>query len=173
MAAAAPITLMSRWPCGFYGNAIVLVCTIVRGWKCFSQANIFSFAIEPMAADLQLSRATFSSLYGAATFGGALLQPLMGKLTDRHGSRSVMPLALLGLAVALAGQAGCAVLPVDWVPPVVMLSWLGVRWFGFALDNITATNINQWFSRNRGMAMSVHNSKYTIPPQLEFVFQEH
>ena len=93
----------------------------------------------------------------------------------------MMPLALLGLAAALAGQAGticndflrffghfsahsrsnlalgCALLPVGWVPPVVLLSWLGVRWFGFALDNITATNINQWFSKHRGMAMSCHN----------------
>ena len=149
--------LIREWPCGFYGLVIVLVNTVIMAVKSPSQANIFSFAIEPMAADLQLSRASFSTLYGAATFTAALLQPLMGRLVDRHGARHVMPLTLLGLAAALAAQALCATLPPRWVGPAIFLAWLGVRGCGFAINNIAATNINQWYSRYRGTAMSCSN----------------
>jgi MFS family permease len=150
-------TLISRWPCGFYGVVIVCINTVITAVKSPSQANIFSFAIEPMAADLELSRASFSTLYGVATFTAALLQPFMGRMVDRHGARCVMPLTLAGLAVALAVQAGCAELPPVLVRPVIFVAWLGVRGCGFAINNIAATNINQWYSRYRGTAMSCSN----------------
>lgn len=145
------------WPCGFYGLVIVLVNTVILAVKSPSQANIFSFAIEPMAVELRLSRASFSSLYGVATFTAALLQPLMGRLVDRHGARHVMPLTLLGLTAALAAQVLCAALPPVLVGPGIFLAWLGVRGCGFAINNIAATNINQWYSRYRGTAMSCSN----------------
>lgn len=146
-----------EWPCGFYGVVIILINTVIMAVKSPSQANIFSFAIEPMAKDLKLSRASFSTLYGVATFLAALPQPLMGRLVDRYGARPVMPLTLLGLAVALATQTLCASLPRVLVGPVIFLAWLGVRACGFAINNIAATNINQWYSRYRGTAMSCSN----------------
>ena len=130
---------------------------MIMAVKSPSQANIFSFAIEPMASDLQLSRAAFSTLYGVATFLAALLQPLMGRLVDRHGARHVMPLTLLGLAAALATQTLCTTLPSVSVGPVIFCAWLGVRGCGFAINNIAATNINQWYSQYRGTAMSCSN----------------
>ena len=155
-AGSAASSRIARLPF-FYGVVIVGVNTAVRTHKCFAQANLFTFAVPPMLDDTGLSRATFSSVYGAATFGASFLQPLMGRQVDKYGNRRVMPLALLALGASLAAMTAGSVAPAPAVPGLLLGSWLVMRTTGFAIDNYAAANINQWYADRRGQVMAISN----------------
>ena len=75
----------------------------VKIFKGCGQNNILGYATPDILndSDAGLSRTGYSSVSSAATLLGALIQPVLGILTDRLGGRWVIPVFLLLLALGL------------------------------------------------------------------------
>lgn len=115
-----------------------------------SQTFTVGVFIDSFIADLGISRANISLIYGVATLGGSLLLPLMGRLVDRYGaSRMILVVAVgLGLSVASVSLAHGVM--------ALLLAMLAIRFFGFGSTQLVINNaIAHWFIRQRGKVMGI------------------
>ena len=142
-------SLVHRFP--FYYGWIVLGVGL-GGMIMTSPGQTYSVSIflEPIIAELGISRSLVSSLYTGATLLGSLALPLVGRLIDRRGPRFVMTgVALLfGLACVFMG----------FVENVVMLAigFLAIRMFGQGSLMLASQNlINRWWIARRGLVMGI------------------
>lgn len=111
----------------------------------------FSFFIQPLKDEFGWSRSTISLGYSAGTLIAALSVPLMGRLCDRHGVRSVMlwVITLYALAVALL-----AVTPANPLVFIGLYALVGV--FGGGHGPVPyAKVVSTWFDHGRGLALGV------------------
>ena len=125
--------------------------------------------IDPIAADLGLTRDTVLVLYSVGTFLGILTAPTVGKLVDRFGPRRL----IVPVVLALAGACG-------------VMSFAGSAWslaLGFVLLRATAIAglslvssqmVNLWFDRFRGRVtalamMGLAMGGLVVPPLAELV----
>jgi MFS family permease len=120
-----------------------------------AQGPINGFAsavfLKPVTEGLGISRGTFSAGLLLSTVLSAIGAPIVGRLTDRWGIRSVLLCGIVLFAVATAGMA--------------MLQSSPVMFYGlFGLSGLTAAAqlptgyakaIAQWFDRERGLALGV------------------
>ncbi len=154
----------SSCPC-FYGYTVLAVAITVKILKACGQNNILGYATPDILedSDAGLSRTGYSSVSSAATLLGALVQPWLGILTDRHGGRRVIPafLLLLALGILLLTSTTVALGPLRYV-----LAGVGMTLTrGFAiggLEQATNTVVAQWFVLRRGRAMAFGNFINTI-----------
>lgn len=134
----------------YYGWIIVAVAGIAMFSSGPGQSYTFSVFLDPIGADLGISKTTIASAYAIATLLAAFLLPRTGKLLDKYGPRKMLIVTglLLGLACLFFGAAA-------------NFLWLAV---GFALLRFmgqgatmmcTANLVSQWFSKKRGFAMSL------------------
>ena len=134
----------------FYGWTILAVAGLGIFASGPGQSHTFSVFVEPIGADLGLSKAAIAGAYGLATLGAAFLLPQMGKLVDRHGPRRmtlVVALAL-GFACMAFGAAGGIV--------TLALGFGALRFLGQGSLMMNCANlVAQWFSRKRGFAMGL------------------
>lgn len=141
----------------FYGWVIVIVGGIASLMMGPSQTFTLSLFIDHFVADLGISRATISLLYGMATLGAAFLLPTTGRLVDRHGPRAMLFLVSLGL--------GVATMAMSLVGGMISL-WVGLfllRFFGFGSTQLVGNNaIAQWFVRRRGFVMGLYNQSLSV-----------
>ncbi|MEO1693783.1 MAG: MFS transporter [Pseudomonadota bacterium] len=134
----------------FYGWVIVGVAAFGVFSSGPGQSHTFSAFIEPISAELQISSATIATAYGLATLAAAFMLPYMGRLIDRYGPRTMM--------FAIVGAVGAACLFFAASPNFI---WLAIgfgllRFFGQgSLMLVCANLVSQWFSRTRGVAMSL------------------
>ena len=134
----------------FYGWVIVAVASFGVFSSGPGQSHTFSAFLEPISRDLGISSTTISIAYGLATLAAAFALPFMGRLVDRHGPRSMLLVitAALGVACLFFGAAA-------------NFLWLAVgfgllRFFGQGSLMLACANlVSQWFSRSRGLAMSL------------------
>ena len=134
----------------FYGWVIVGVASLGIFSSGPGQSHTFSVFVDPISRDLGISSATIATAYGLATFAAAFLLPQMGKLIDRFGPRAMLTVIvfLLGLACLFFGAAA----NVLWLS----LGFAFLRFFGQGSVMLGCANlVSQWFSRNRGFAMSL------------------
>ncbi|HMQ54692.1 MAG TPA: MFS transporter [Anaerolineae bacterium] len=134
----------------FYGWVIVAAGTLDVILMGPSQTFTVGVFIDSFIADLGISRANISLIYGVATLGGSLLLPLMGRLVDRYGaSRMILVVALgLGLSVASVSLAHGVL--------TLLLAMLAIRFFGFGSTQLVINNaIAHWFIRQRGKVMGI------------------
>ncbi len=134
----------------FYGWAIVAAAGLGIFASGPGQSHTFSVFVEPVSRDLGISSATIATAYGLATLAAAFLLPQMGKLIDRHGPRRMLlvVVVLLGLACLLFGAAA----NILWLT----LAFGTLRFFGQGALMLGCANVvSQWFSRGRGLAMSL------------------
>jgi MFS family permease len=114
-----------------------------------SQTFTVSIFIDYLISDLEISRSAISLTYGLATLGASLLLPVTGRLVDRHGTRSMVLLVVLGLACFWMG----------WLVHGIIAAFVGMlalRFFGFGSLQLVANNlIAQWFIRRRGFVMGI------------------
>jgi MFS family permease len=106
--------------------------------------------ITPIGQDLDLSRTSISSAYAIATLIAALGLPGMGRRIDRFGVRRVVLVValLFGLAAMAFGTVGGMA--------SLALGFAALRFLGQGSLMLGSANlVAQWFSRKRGLAMSL------------------
>jgi MFS family permease len=106
--------------------------------------------VDPMLADLGLSRSLFSTLYAAGTLSSAGVLLLVGRQIDRFGSRLVLLASGAGFVAALAllGSVGQAA--------AMLAGFALLRTFGSGVLTLAArTLVAHWFERGRGRAFSL------------------
>ncbi|MDJ0981762.1 MAG: MFS transporter [Kiloniellales bacterium] len=134
----------------FYGWVIVGAASLGILASGPGQSHTFSVFVGPIGEDLGISSASIASAYGLATLAAAFLLPQMGRFIDRFGPRRMLGVVviLLGLACAFFGAAA-------------NFLWLAVgfgllRFLGQGSLMLGCANlVSQWFSRSRGLAMSL------------------
>ncbi|MGY1750178.1 MFS transporter [Modestobacter sp. SYSU DS0511] len=114
------------------------------------QTAAISAFIDPMTADLGISRSAISTAYLIGTLVGAAAMPLVGRALDRLGTRRTMALVgavFGGVLVALSLVSGLVGLTAGFV---------GVRMAGQGALGLTATTaVAVWFTRRRGTAVGL------------------
>ncbi len=121
---------------------------------CSSFGQTFYVALfnGVLADDLGLSSSELGSIYGAATFLGAIILMWAGKLID------VIDLRLFTAGVFVILAAACVVFAIADAPLMLMLAVLGLRLGGQGLMSHTAlTSMARYFESERGYAVSISN----------------
>lgn len=125
--------------------------------------------VDPIAADLGLSRDTVLVLYSAGTFLGILTAPTTGRLVDRFGPRRLVVPAVVALGIA------CAWMSVTWNPWSLGLGFVLLRAAAIAgLSLVTSQMVNLWFDRFRGRItalamMGLALGGLVVPPLAEAI----
>lgn len=120
--------------------------------------------VDPMLADLGLSRSLFSTLYAIGTLAGAGTLLVVGREIDRAGNRLVLAVAAAGFGLALV------ILSVVTGPLSLLIGFALLRSLGSGILTLGArTLIPHWFVQRRGRAFSLIGlagtlSLATIPP---------
>ncbi|UZJ26450.1 MFS transporter [Rhodococcus antarcticus] len=114
------------------------------------QTAAVSAFLDPMIAELGLSRSTVSTAYLVGTLAGAAAMPFVGRTLDRVGPRRTM--AVVGLLF------GLVLLAMSAVSGVVGLTagFVGIRLAGQGALGLVATTVTAlWFTRRRGLAIGI------------------
>lgn len=155
----------------FYGWMIVGTAGLGIFASGPGQSHTFSVFVEPISRDLEISSATLATAYGLATLAAALLLPQMGRLVDRFGPRRLLFVVaiMLGLACLLFGAAANFL----WL----VVGFGTLRFFGQGSMLLGCANlVSQWFSRSRGLAMSLMALGFGVsmaihPPLSQFLVE--
>lgn len=114
---AIPAAAGTRTP--FRGWRIVAYASIVVAMTAPGQTAGVSPFIDPVMAELRLSRSAVSTAYLIGTLAGAAALPLVGRLVDRCGSRAAMVVIGAIFGAVLSGLSATAGVPCG--------SWKGWR----------------------------------------------
>ena len=156
----------------FYGWTMVGVASLGIFVSGPGQSHTFSVFVEPISRDLGITSTAMATAYGLATLAAAFLLPRMGRLVDRFGPRRMLAaiVSLLGFACLFFGAAA-------------NFLWLAVgfaflRFFGQGSLMLGSANlVSHWFSRNRGLAMSLMALGFGVsmavhPPLSQYLIEE-
>lgn len=140
----------SRAPDGFYGWHVVACSAVALALTAPGQTAAVSAFVDPMIAELGISRSALSTAYLAGTLTGAAALPRVGRALDRYGVRRTMAVVgavfgavLLGLS-AVTSLAG------------LTAGFVGIRLAGQgSLSLVATTAAALWFTRRRGLAVGV------------------
>ncbi|MEZ4503490.1 MAG: MFS transporter [Dehalococcoidia bacterium] len=153
----------------FYGWWIVLVGALVAFSSGPGQSFTFSVFIDSIIEDTSLNRTVISALYAVGTGLSALMVFTVSRLADRHGARSTLIAAAIGLGVA------CFAMSWAHGALLVFLAFSALRALGQGSLTINSTLLTaQWFVRRRGRAMALMGlgfpvSVAVIPPVARFL----
>jgi MFS family permease len=156
----------------FYGWTMVGVAGLGIFASGPGQSHTFSVFVAPIGRDLGVSSAEIATAYGLATLAAAFLLPRMGRLVDRFGPRRMLGaiVLLLGFACLLFG----AVANLLWLA----LGFAALRFLGQGSLMLGCANlVSHWFSRNRGLAMSLMALGFGVsmavhPPLAQFLVEQ-
>lgn len=134
----------------YYGWVMLGVAALSVFASGPAQSHIFSVYITPISNDLGISHTSISSAYAAATLLAAFGLPYVGRLIDRMGVRRVV----LGVAI-LFGFANLAFGHVAGLLSLA-LAFGALRFLGQGSLMLSSNYlVSQWFSRRRGIALSL------------------
>jgi len=106
--------------------------------------------IDPIAADVGVSRDNVLVLYSIGTFLGILTAPAFGRLVDRVGPRALIAPVVVGLGCA------CGFASVVWNAWSLGLEFVLLRATAIAgLSLISTQMVNLWFDRLRGRILAL------------------
>lgn len=134
----------------YYGWVVLAAGTFGMMMTLPGQTFAISVFLDPIMAELGLGRSLVSTLYMAATLGGAFLLPSFGRWLDAVGPRRgvTVVVALFGLACLGMGQVQGAI--------SLLVGFFAVRFLGQgSLSLVSQHVINQWFVRRRGFALGL------------------
>ncbi|MBO0609134.1 MFS transporter [Myceligenerans salitolerans] len=134
-------------PDGFYGWHIVVFAAITLTMSAPGQTVGISLFIDPLIADLGISRSMISTSYLIGTVTGAFALPWVGRAIDRYGTRRV--LLVIGFVF------GAILMAMSLVSSIVGLTagFVGVRMAGQGALALTSTTVvAHWFEKRRGLA---------------------
>ena len=144
-------------PC-FYGWVVIFpILTFGQMSTFFGTSSATTFVLDPMMADLDLSRSMASFSYAAGTFAGAALQIPIGRAVDHFGGRKSVTVCSAAFYLSLMAMA----LPHDWY--VLTITFLAMRALGFGgLALACTTCLQQWFVKRRGLATGLSEGVNTL-----------
>ncbi|WP_204348508.1 MFS transporter [Micromonospora solifontis] len=134
----------------FHGWRIVGYASITLAMTAPGQTVAVSAFIDPLIADLHISRSAISTAYLIGTLTGAAALPAIGRLVDRYGVRR----CVLVIAVAF----GAVLVALSTVSGIIGLTagFVGIRMAGQGALGLAATTVTaHWFRRRRGLALGV------------------
>lgn len=143
----------ARSPQGFYGWHVVGHSAVALALTAPGQTAAVSVFIDPMIADLGISRSQVSAAYLVGTLVGAAAMPTVGRALDRHGVRRTM--------AAIGALFGAVLLAMSFASTLVEVGvgFVGIRMLGQGALGLTATTAAAlWFSRRRGLAVGLVSS---------------
>lgn len=135
---------------GFYGWHVVVASAVALTMTAPGQTAAVSAFIDPMIAELGVSRSAISTAYLVGTLTGAASLPLVGQGIDRWGARRSM--------TVVAGLFGGVLMLMSLVQglPGLVLGFIGIRMLGQgALGLCATTAAARWFVRRRGQALGL------------------
>jgi len=137
-------------PRRFIGWRIAVLATITGAMTGPGQTIGVSVFVDPIIADLHLTRSQVSLAYLIGTLVGAAALLPVGRWIDRVGARRAM--TWIGLAfgvglVAMSGVRGFVTLAIGFT----LIRWLGQGSLGL----VSVVSITHWFERRRGAVFGV------------------
>nr|WP_230416918.1 MFS transporter [Micromonospora tarapacensis] len=114
------------------------------------QTLAVSAFVDPLIADLGISRSAISTAYLIGTLTGAAALPAIGRLIDRHGVRRCM--------LVIGAVFGAVLVALATVSEIVGLTagFVGIRMAGQGALSLAATTVTaHWFRRRRGFALGI------------------
>jgi len=161
---AAPVVLhRSRAPGLYYGWIVLLVAAAAMVGTLPGRTQGLGLITEPLIADLRISRVRFAELNFWATMLGSVGAIGVGQAIDRFGSRVVLTLVTVALALvvcAMSQTSSFAALAV-WI---TLTRGLGQS----ALSVVSIAMVGHWFVRRIGAAMAVYSVVMSIGFMLAF-----
>lgn len=141
----------------YYGWAIVALGFLSSALTSPGQSFAVSLYLEPVMADLGITRVEISSIYAMATLAAAVFLPFVGSWADRIPAGLFLGSVLALIAIAMAGFAA-----------VQSVAALAVAFFflrllaqgAVGLGTLTVTV--RWFRRYRGRALAVVGLGYAF-----------
>jgi OFA family oxalate/formate antiporter-like MFS transporter len=134
----------------WYGHLVLALCTLARLLKSFGQANTLFLSVPGILRDVHLTNTTLGLWFATACLAASVVQPLFGRLLDKHGGRVCIPVALVLLAASLL------LLAVARNGVTVFISLLGLRAIGLgALDTFSSATVCRWYVAHRGSALAL------------------
>lgn len=134
----------------FSGWRVVACSAVALAMTGPAQTNGVSVFIDPMIADLALTRSQVAGAYLVGTLLGALALPLIGRRFDTRGARATMTVMGAALGVMLIAMGGVVGLI------TLVIGFTGIRMLGQGGLSLTATTaVAPWFSTRRGTAVGV------------------
>ncbi|GAB3650980.1 MFS transporter [Glycomyces tarimensis] len=149
MIATAPRTAPDR----FSGPRMVVVATIAMGLTAPGQTASISVFLDPMIADIGVSRTVISTAYMIGTLTGALALPWIGRAVDKYGTRRAMAVIAALFSVALVG--------LSFATNIIGLGagFIGIRMLGQgALGLCSATLVSRWYEKRRGTILGLQGA---------------
>jgi MFS family permease len=151
VAKAAVQTILNRSTPIFYGWWIVAVSLVIDACKHGTFNRGFTLYILPIRNELGLGVTAISLAEMLGRLEGGVLGPVMGYLTDRFGAGAILVFGGLmsGLGFIFLSQTNNLF--------GFMCIFVGMLSVGFrsGYNNATLTAVNQWFRRQRSLAMSI------------------
>ena len=142
----------------FYGWNIVLASALTNGFGGSIHWQGFTVFFIPISQSLGLTAAQTAMPFALSRAENGLTGPITGWLLDRYGVRKLM---LIGTIMTGVGYV--------WLSQTsTFLAFLLVYLFVISLGSSTSfmqastTAINTWFSRNRGVAMSINSAAFRL-----------
>lgn len=142
----------------FYGWNIVGASALMNGFGGSVHWQGFTVFFIPISQSLGLSSAQMAIPFSLSRVENGLIGPVTGWLIDRYGVRRLMLIGtpLVGIGYVLISQTS------------TFLSFLLVYVFIISLGSSTSfmqastTALNTWFSRRRGMVMSINSAAFRL-----------
>jgi MFS family permease len=151
VAKASVQTILNRSTPIFYGWWIVAVSLVIDACKHGTFNRGFTLYILPIRNELGLGVTAISLAEMLGRLEGGVLGPVMGYLTDRFGAGAILVFGGLmsGLGFIFLSQTNNLF--------VFMVIFVGMLSVGFrsGYNNATLAAVNQWFRRQRSLAMSI------------------
>lgn len=156
----------------FLGWWVLAICGLAVFTGAYGLTYTVSAFVDPLLADLGISRSLLSTGYAVGTGTAGLVILFLGRRLDRWGSRKVMAFGIVGLAI------GLVLLSVTTGPAVLFLGFMLIRTFGQGTIPLAArVLVPNWFFRNRARAFSLLGLSSTaaialLPPLNEWLIDQ-
>jgi MFS family permease len=142
----------SVWHSLYYGWVNVAVAAFAMVGTLPGRTQGLGLITEPLLADLRIDRVSYATMNLWATLIGSLLCLPSGRLVDRLGSRLVLTVVVVALAVVVLDMSSTGA----WVPLGVALTLS--RGLGqSALSVVSLALVGKWFGRGLNYAMGVYS----------------
>lgn len=152
----------------FYGWVMLAVTTLTTMATSPGQSFIVGTFSDAIRQDLHISLSQLSAAYMIATFCASLPLTLVGRTSDRFGTRAVMTAVvfLFGLSCAFIGASTALVSSLDLAEntqlllnlAILTLSFFCLRFLGQgALGLVSSHALAMWFERKLGLAESIRH----------------